>query len=174
MVSQVAFTGLIIAVAIERLLELRLSRRNERIQLAAGGIEYGSGHYPTMVVLHAGLLLGSLLEIWLLSRPFIPMLGYTMLGLVALAAACRFWIIRTLGNRWTTRVVVVPGLPRITDGPYRFLDHPNYLIVVIEGLALPLVHTSWVTALLFTAANGALLHARIRIENAALAEAASR
>jgi methyltransferase len=173
-VSQVLFTCLIAAVAVERLFELRLSRRNERIQLAAGGVEYGSGHYPVMVALHAGLLLGSLLEVWLLARPFIPILGYPMLALVALSAAVRFWVIRTLGNRWTTRVVVVPGLPRITGGPYRFLDHPNYAIVVIEGLALPLVHTGWMTALLFTLANGALLRQRIRVESDALAEAAPK
>lgn len=166
--SQVLFTCLIAAVAVERLIELRLSRRNERIQLAAGGVEYGSGHYPIMVALHTGLLLGSLLEVWLLARPFIPTLGYPMLALLAFSAAVRFWVIRTLGNRWTTRVVVVPGLPQIAGGPYRFLDHPNYAIVVIEGFALPLVHTGWITALLFTLANGALLRVRVQVENRAL------
>ena len=166
--SQVLFTCLIAAVAVERVIELRLSRRNEHIQLAAGGVEYGSGHYPIMVTLHTGLLLGSVLEVWLLARPFIPLLGYPMLALLALSAAVRFWVIRTLGNRWTTRVVVVPGLPRIVGGPYRFLDHPNYAIVVMEGLALPLVHTGWITALIFTAANGVLLVVRVQVENRAL------
>lgn len=158
----------------ERLFELRLSRQNVRAQVDAGGVEYGESHYPVMVALHVGLLVGCVAEVWLLSRPFIPWLGYPMFTLVIVAAAGRFWVIRTLGNRWTTRVVVVPGLPLVTKGPYRFLDHPNYLIVAIEGFALPLVHTNWITALLFTVANGVLLRERLRVENAALAEATDR
>ena len=170
MVSLLAFTGLVLVVGIERLLELRLSRRNERIQFAAGGIEYGAGHYPIMVALHVGLFAGSVTESWLLSRPFIPLLGFSMLALLFVAALGRFWVISTLGNRWTTRVVVVPGQARIRGGPYRFLNHPNYLIVVVEGIVLPLVHTNWITAILFTAANAVVMVVRIRVENRALSE----
>ena len=79
-------------------------------------------------------------------RPFIPWLGWSMLVLVVLAQALRWWCIRTLGVRWNTRVIVVPGLPLVTGGPYRWLRHPNYVAVVVEGIALPLVHTAWVTA----------------------------
>lgn len=173
MSSLTAFTALIAVVAVERLLELRLSRRNVESQMAAGGIEVGMGHYPVMVALHAGLLAGCLLESWLLHRPFVPVLGYPMLGLVLCAAAGRFWVISALGDRWTTRVVVVPGRPKIRRGPYRFLNHPNYVIVVVEGFALPLVHTNWITATVFTILNGILLTVRIRVENRALAGAAT-
>lgn len=171
MVSLFAFSGLVLLVAIERLLELGLSRRNQQIQLAAGGVEYGAGHYPVMVAVHVALLAACLSESWLLSRPFIPVLGYPMLGLLVLAALGRYWVISTLGYRWTTRIIVVPGLARIRSGPYRFLDHPNYLIVAVDVFALPLVHTNWITAILFTAANAAVLVVRIRVENRALDEA---
>lgn len=170
MVGLIAYTALIGLVGLERILELRLSRRNVKKQLSAGGIEYGSGHYPWMVALHVGLLTGCVVESWALERPFIPALGYPMLALVISAAAVRFWVIATLGDRWTTRVVVVPGRPTIKRGPYRFLDHPNYVIVAVEGLALPLVHTNWITATAFTVLNSALLAVRIRVENRALEE----
>jgi methyltransferase len=169
-VTQVAFTVLIAIVSVERLLELRLSRRNEAALRERGGVEHGASHYPAMVALHAGLLLGSVAEVWLLSRSFVAPLGFSMLGLVLIAGAGRFWVIATLRSRWTTRVVVVPDLPRITGGPYRFFDHPNYIVVVVEGFALPMVHTAWITAILFTIGNAILLTRRIRIEDAALKE----
>jgi methyltransferase len=81
----------------------------------------------------------------------------------------RWWCIATLGWQWNTRVVVVPGAPRVTGGPYRYLPHPNYVAVALEGVALPLVHTAWITALAFTVLNAALMAARIKVENAALA-----
>jgi methyltransferase len=88
--------------------------------------------------------------------------------------ALRWWCIATLGRRWNTRVIVVPGLAPVTSGPYRFLAHPNYVAVVVEGIALPLVHEAWLTALVFTGANAALLTVRIRAENAALRTLAGR
>jgi hypothetical protein len=91
-----------------------------------------------------------------------------MLALVLAAQALRWWCIVTLGRQWNTRVIVVPGLPRVTGGPYRFLSHPNYVAVVIEGFALPLVHSAWITALVFTLCNAVLLSVRIRVENRAL------
>jgi methyltransferase len=160
---------LIVAVGLERLAELVVSKRNARWSLEHGGVETGQGHYPVMVVLHTGLLVGALLEVWLLDRPFLPLLGFTMLALVLASQALRWWCIATLGRQWNTRVIVVPGLPRVTGGPYRFLSHPNYVAVVLEGFALPLVHTAWVTALVFTVCNAALLTVRIRAENRALA-----
>jgi methyltransferase len=123
-----------------------------------------------MVALHVGLLIGSVLEVWLLHRPFLAWLGWPMLALVVLAQLLRWWCIRTLGPQWNTRVVVVPGQPLIHKGPYRHLDHPNYVAVVTEGFALPLVHTAWITASVFTACNALLLRTRLRVENAALAE----
>jgi methyltransferase len=124
-----------------------------------------------MVALHTGLLVGCAVEVVALDRPFLPWLGWPMLALVVASQALRWWCIRTLGVRWNTRVIVVPGLPLVTGGPYRWLRHPNYVAVVVEGIALPLVHTAWITAVLFTALNIPLLAVRLRCEEAALATA---
>lgn len=169
--SQMWFVLLIVAVGIERLAELVVSTRHLAWARTRGGQEYGRGHYPPMVVLHSALLAGAVLEVIAADRPFLPWLGWPMLLLVISAQALRWWCIRTLGNQWNTRVVIVPGLPLVTRGPYRLLSHPNYVAVVIEGVALPLVHTAWVTAVVFTLLNAWLLTVRIRVENVALATA---
>jgi methyltransferase len=122
-----------------------------------------------MVVLHTGLLVGCLVEVLVLNRPFLPALGWPMLAIVVAAQALRWWCITTLGPQWNTRVVVVPGAQRVSGGPYRFLSHPNYVAVIAEGIALPLVHSAWITALVFTVLNAALLATRISTENTALA-----
>ncbi|MEU4088845.1 isoprenylcysteine carboxyl methyltransferase family protein [Streptomyces aureus] len=163
---------LVAAVAAERVGELVVARRNERWSRARGATEAGRGHYPVMVALHTALLVGCPAEVRLADRPFLPVLGWSMLAVLAGAQALRWWCITTLGHRWNTRVIVVPGLPLVARGPYRLLRHPNYVAVVAEGLALPLVHTAWVTAALFTLADAALLTVRIRCENRALAGAA--
>jgi methyltransferase len=167
-VSELLFTGLILAVGLERVAELVVSNRNAAWSLSRGGVETGRGHYPPMVLLHTGLLVGALAEVWLRRPEFSPGLGLTMLALVVLSQALRWWCITTLGRRWNTRVIVVPGLAPVTGGPYRFLSHPNYVAVVVEGFALPLVHSAWITAVVFTVLNAALLTVRIRSENAAL------
>lgn len=171
MTSQILFTVLIGAVALERLAELVVARRNAAWAFARGGQEEGSGHYPVMVLLHTGLLAGALAEVWLAEPPFIPVLGFTMLAAALGSQVLRWWCIASLGPRWNTRIIVVPGLPLVQRGPYRWLGHPNYVAVVIEGFALPLVHSAWVTALVFTVANAALLTVRIRAENRALVAA---
>ncbi|MFE4695991.1 isoprenylcysteine carboxyl methyltransferase family protein [Streptomyces sp. NPDC056738] len=160
---------LVAAVAAERVGELVVARRNERWSRARGAIEAGRGHYPAMVALHTALLLGCPAEVWLADRPFVPALGWSMLAVLMGAQALRWWCIATLGFRWNTRVIVVPGLPLVARGPYRLLRHPNYVAVVAEGVALPLVHTAWVTAVLFTLVNAVVLTVRIRCENRALA-----
>jgi methyltransferase len=160
---------LIAAVAVERVAELVVSQRNLRWSRTQGGVEFGAGHYPAMVALHTGLLVGCLAEVYLLHRPFLPWLGWPMLAVVIAAQALRWWCITTLGRQWNTRVVVIPDAPRVTGGPYRLIPHPNYVAVIAEGIALPLVHTAWITALVFTVFNAALLSARISTENAALA-----
>jgi len=165
------FAGLIALVGLERLAELRLSLANTAWAKARGGREYGQGHYPPMVVLHTALLVGALVEVLALDRPFLPALGWTMLALVAASQALRWWCIATLGKQWNTRVVVVPSLPLVRRGPYAVIGHPNYVAVVVEGAALPLVHSAWVTALVFTVLNAWLLRVRIRTENAALTDA---
>jgi methyltransferase len=162
---------LVAAVAVERIAELVVARRNERWSTARGAVVTGQGHYPAMVALHTGLLAGCLTEVWLAGRPLVPWLGWPMLAVLAAAQGLRWWCIGTLGPRWNTRVVVVPGLPLVRGGPYRWLRHPNYAAVVAEGLALPLVHTAWCTATLFTVLNAALLTVRIRCEDRALTAA---
>jgi methyltransferase len=163
------FALLIIAVAVERSAELVIANRNLSWSRARGGAEFGARHYPVMVVLHTGLLVGCLVEAIALHRPFIPALGWTMVAVVVAAQGLRWWCIATLGPQWNTRVVVIPGAARVASGPYRFLPHPNYVAVIAEGVALPLVHTAWITALVFSVLNGALLRSRIKVENAALA-----
>ncbi len=166
---------LIGAVAVERVVELALARRNSAWTLGRGGIEHGRDHYPWMVALHTALLAGCLLEPTLAARPFVPLLGWTALALVAASQALRWWCVRSLGPYWNTRVIVVPGTPPVRRGPYRFprLRHPNYVAVAVEGAALPLVHGAWLTALAFTAANTALMSVRIRCEDTALRQPVS-
>jgi methyltransferase len=124
-----------------------------------------------MVALHTAWLLACPAEVWLLRRPLIPSLAAAMLVLLSMAMALRYWVIATLGGRggrWTTRIVVLPGAPLIERGPYRLLRHPNYLAVVVEILALPLVHTAWITASVASVANAMILAVRIRAEERAL------
>ncbi len=166
------YVVLVLAVAAERLAELVVAGRNLRWARGSGGIERGQGHYRFMKLLHTGLLAGCLAEALLADRPFLGWLGWPMLAVVLAAQAVRWWCIAVLGRQWNTRVVVVPGLPLVERGPYRWLRHPNYAAVVAEGVALPLVHTCWLTAVVFSAANAGLLTVRLRCENAALAELA--
>jgi methyltransferase len=172
-VSAWLFTALVALVGVERVAELVVSTRHVAAAKAAGGVERGLGHYPVMVVLHTGLLVGAVVEVWAADRPFLPWLGWPMLALAVASQALRWWCIRSLGGAWSTRVVVVPGSRLVRSGPYRRLRHPNYVAVVVEGFALPLVHTAWVTALVFTLADAALLRVRIRCEDAALRELAA-
>ena len=166
------YVALVVLVGLERLAELVVSKRNAAWSFANGGYERGLGHYPFMVVLHTGLLVGCLVEVFVADRELHAALGWPMLALVVASQALRWWCIATLGRRWNTRVIIVPGLPRITGGPYRIFAHPNYVAVVVEGIALPLVHTGWITAVVFTALNAPLLAVRLRVENAALADLA--
>lgn len=165
----IAYVLLIALVAAERVAELVVSQRNLATSKARGGLEFGAGHYPAMVVLHTALLASCVAEVLVLHRPFIPVLGWSMLAIAVAAQGLRWWCITTLGWQWNTRVIVVPGAPRVTGGPYRYLSHPNYVAVALEGVALPLVHTAWITAVAFTILNAMLMMARIRVENTALA-----
>lgn len=169
--SRGLFTALVALVALERLVELGIARRHRRRLLARGAREVGAAHYPAMVAVHAGLLVAAPLEVWLLERPFRPALGWPMVLLVVATMGLRYWVIATLGERWTTRILVLPGTPRIRSGPYRWLRHPNYLAVAVEVVALPLVHGAWVTAVVFGAANLLVLTLRMRAEDAALTAA---
>ncbi|MEM6729966.1 MAG: isoprenylcysteine carboxylmethyltransferase family protein [Myxococcota bacterium] len=166
--SRVLYACLVLAVGVERLVELVLSRRNAAWAFERGGVEYGREHFPLMATLHTGFLFGAVAEVWWLDRPFVPELGWPALAVAAIAQALRYWSILTLGRRWNVRVIVVPEAPAIANGPYRWLRHPNYLAVIAEGLALPLVHTAWGTAAIFSGLNAWLLWVRIRCEERAL------
>ena len=173
MTGLTAFVVVVALVALERLAELVVSQRNAAWSFARGGVETGRGHYGVMVALHSGFLVAMLVEAFV--RPEVPpALAWSMLGLVLASQALRWWCIVTLGPRWNTRVIVVSGLPPVRSGPSRLLVHPNYLAVVVEGLALPLVHGCWMTAAAFTVLNAALLTVRLRVENAALASLPDR
>jgi methyltransferase len=166
--SRVAYTMLVALVALLRLVELEVSRRNVAALKARGGVEAGADVYPWVVLAQALWLVGCPLEVWLLDRPWVSALGLPMLVLFAAGIGMRYWAIHTLGPRWSTRVVFVPGEPLVTTGPYRLLRHPNYLGMVLELIALPLVHAAWFTAVVATAANALALRRRIEIEEAAL------
>jgi len=160
-------------VSIQRLLELALSRRHERLLRARGAIERGRGHYPLMVALHALWLLSTLIE-GLLRGPGLPALWPIPAALFLLVQPLRYWAILSLGNYWNTRILVVPNAKLVARGPYRYLRHPNYVVVAVEVATFPLIFGAWVTALVFSALNAALLFVRIREENRALAELADQ
>jgi methyltransferase len=166
------YWALLSVIACERVAELVVSARHANALLRRGGTEYGFGHFPLMIALHVGLIAGCVLEPLLGHRTFIPALGFPMLALTVLANGLRWWCIATLGERWTARVIVLPGTPLVRSGPYRWFAHPNYVAVIVEGAALPLTGSAWITACAFTVLNAALLTVRIRCEAAALAAAA--
>jgi methyltransferase len=149
-------------VTFERVGELWLSNRHTRRLLAQGAREYGESHYPLIVAVHA-LWLAAL---WWLA-PGRPIKAF-WLALFVVVEMARVWVLRTLGPRWTTRIIVLPGAPLITRGPYRFVNHPNYVVVVSEIALLPLVFGLWQIALVFTLLNAAVLTIRVREENRAL------
>lgn len=162
-----ALYWIILAVAAQRLGELMLARRNGRRLLAAGGVETGAGHYPLLVAVHGGWLLA----VALLVPADAPVNG-ALLALYVALQGVRYWVIRTLGAQWTTRIITVPGRKLVRSGPYRYFRHPNYAVVACEIALLPVVFGAWEIALVFSALNGVLLAHRIRIENAALAKVA--
>ena len=149
-------------VTLQRLGELWLSNRNTRRLLARGGHEVGARHYPLMVAVH----LLWLAALWWLA-PARPIDGFWLAVFVLLQLA-RIWVLATLGSRWTTRIIILPGAPLVRAGPYRWVDHPNYMIVIGEIAALPLTFGLWAVALIFTLLNAAVLTIRIREENRAL------
>lgn len=165
------FMGLLVA---ERLVELVLSKRNAARAFARGGLEVGQGHYRFMVVFHTLFLVACVAEVLVLESSFRGVWGWVALGGAVAAQGLRYWAIATLGDRWNSRIIVVPGLPPVTGGPYRFLRHPNYVAVVLELACVPLIHGAWRTALVFSVGNAALLFVRIRAEEAALGDAYAR
>ena len=171
--SRIAFTVLMVIIAIQRVWELGVSTRHLRALKVRGAIEVGTSHYPWMVALHAAFLVSCVVEVWLLHRPWRPVLAGLAVLILGAALALRWWTLATLGERWTTRVLVVPGEELVSSGPYRWLRHPNYLVVVMEIAAIPMIHCAWLTAVVFTIANLVLLRQRIRVEEGALGRLAA-
>jgi methyltransferase len=163
-----AFTGLVLAVGVGRLIELAISQRRRRGLRARGASPVHERYFLAMVLLHAGILGGSIAEAWLAARPIVPWLALVALALVFGASLLRWWVIATLGPHWNVRIMSSLSLGVITEGPYRFIRHPNYVAVFVELTALPLVHGAYVTALAGAAAHVWVLAQRIRAEETVL------
>ncbi len=162
------FLFLLAAVGAGRLYEMRLSRRHQRALQARGIARVAEPRFRWMVLLHTGILVGAAAEVLLLRRPLIPALGGVALALVALATLLRFWVIATMGPHWNVQVMGSTRLGVVTGGPYRFIRHPNYVAVFVELLALPLVHTAWITATVGAALHALVLRRRIALEESVL------
>jgi methyltransferase len=167
-ISVIAFLGLIACVALLRIVELAISRRNQRALAAKGVRKVSEPQFRWMVLLHSGILVGAALEVVFLHRPLIPALSIAM-GILFLGAnAARWWVIRTLGGHWNVEVMESAPLGVVTSGPFRFVRHPNYAAVIVELAALPLIHTAWLTALFGSATHLWVLSRRLAIEEAVL------
>ena len=167
----VLLVGAVLLVALQRLLELRHSRRNEARLRARGAVERGRGHYPAMIAVHA-LWLTSMLVEGLLRGPEPPAWWPVPLALFLLVQPLRYWAISSLGENWNVRILVVPAGKLVKSGPYRFFPHPNYVVVATEILTLPLIFGAWTTAVVFSVLNAAFFYVRIRAEDRALRELA--
>jgi methyltransferase len=162
------FYGLVAAVAVCRLVELSLSRRHQRALAASGASPLPEPVFGAMVALHTAILIGAVVEVSALRRPFVEAVGVPALVLFGLANLLRFWVIATLGVHWNVRVVRSMPLGVVTTGPYRFVRHPNYLAVFVELLALPLVHGAYVTAIAGGALHVLILRRRVALEESVL------
>jgi methyltransferase len=167
-VKRLLFVGFVAALGLQRLFELRLSRHNDRQTLQRGGREHAPGTYRWILALHSAWFAAMLLEVFAGRRKFRPRLAALALGLFAAGQVLRLAAIRTLGPRWSTRIMTVPGTAPVQHGIYRHIRHPNYLGVELEILAVPLVHSAYLTSAVFGAANLLLLRDRIRREEQAL------
>lgn len=163
-----AFTGLVCAVGVVRLVELAISQRRRRALRARGAAPVGERHFLAMVLLHSGILLASIAEAWIAGRPALPWLAPPALAMLLGASLLRWWVIATLGPHWNVRIMASLSLGVVTGGPYRFVRHPNYVAVFVELLALPLVHTAWITAVAGATAHVWVLAQRIRAEDEVL------
>ena len=166
--SIVAFVAVLVVLALQRLFELRLSRRNEAHIRDQGGREHAPGHFGWMKLLHTSWFVAMMAEVWCLKRPFKPLLAAGAFIAFLTGQCLRYAAIRTLGPRWCVRIMTLPGVPPVTQGIYQYLRHPNYLGVILEIAAVPLLHGAYLTSILFSLANALLLRVRIRAEERAL------
>lgn len=163
-VSVIAFLGLLVVVALLRIVELRISRAHQRDMTARGAAKVNEPRFRWMVLLHTAVLIGAALEVVLLHRPLIPILALIMLAVFLAANGVRWWVIRTLGNHWNVQVMDSTSLGVVTSGPFRYVRHPNYAAVFTEMLALPLIHTAWITAAAGSLAHVLVLSQRLATE----------
>lgn len=166
--SVIAFLGLLLAVALLRIVELQISRRHQKEMVSRGAAKVDEPRFRWMVVLHTAVLIGAGLEVVLLKRPFIPALAATMFVIFLAANCVRWWVIRTLGNHWNVQVMDSTSLGVITSGPFRYVRHPNYAAVFSEMVALPLIHTAWITAAVGSLAHVVVLSERLATEERVL------
>lgn len=163
-----AFTALVVLVGLLRIFELRISQRRRLALTARGAVPVGERHFGAMVLLHAGILGGSLGEAWIVQRPIVLWITVPALMLVVGANALRWWVIATLGPHWNVRIMSSLSLGVVTTGPFRFVRHPNYVAVFVEMAALPLVHGAYLTAALGALAHVWVLAQRIAAEESVL------
>jgi methyltransferase len=166
--TKIGFLILLGSVGLERLVELQLSRRHQQDLARSGARKHPDPQYRWMVALHAGVLMGAAVEVIFLRRRFIPLLAAPALAFFSLATCLRWWVIRTLGVHWNTEVVDSASLGVVSDGPFRWIRHPNYLGVFVELIALPLIHTAWITAAVAAAGNIFILRNRLHLEEPVL------
>ena len=158
--------ALLVYVILERLLELVIARRNTAKLMARGAVEVGAAHYPVMIALHVSWLVA--ITAWVLFMTY--EVSAPFLVLYILLQGLRLWVMGTLGPYWTTRIITLADAPLIKTGPYRFLRHPNYVVVTLEVALLPLVFGAWPIAVIYTVLNALMLRTRIAAENAALSK----
>ncbi len=161
--------AILLFLTLQRVLELVYAGHNTRKLLARGATEYGKSHYPVMVAIHAAFLV----SLFALTQPYAPII-WPLAIVFALLQSTRIWVLATLGRYWTTRIISAPDFPRVLKGPFRFVKHPNYLVVTLEIFAIPLIFGHIWIAGVFTALNAAILYVRIRMENSALAQRKTR
>lgn len=166
--SQLWFCAFLGALAVERMFEVWLSRKNAEWAVSQGAVEVGERHFRVMSLMHTAFFAACAAEVLLLGRAFPGAVGYVALAAAVGSQGLRYWAISTLGRRWNVRIIILPSQPPVVGGPYRFIRHPNYVAVCVELLAVPLIHGAWATAAIFTALNAAMLYVRIRAEENAL------
>jgi methyltransferase len=167
-ITVIGFLALLVAVAALRIVELQISRRHQASMIARGASRVPEQRFGWMVALHTAVLIGAAVEVVFLHRPFFPLLAGVMFAIFLAANAVRWWVIRTLGEHWNVQVVDSTKLGVIVSGPFRFVRHPNYAAVFTEMLALPLIHTAWITALAGSVAHIAVLMQRLATEERVL------
>jgi len=166
--SVIAFLTLLAVVALLRIVELQISKKHQREMVARGAAKVAEPRFKWMVVLHTAVLIGAALEVVLLQRPFIPILAAIMFAIFLAANAVRWWVIRTLGQHWNVQVMNSTALGVVSSGPFRYVRHPNYAAVFSEMVALPLIHTAWITAAVGALAHAIVLSQRLSTEERVL------